>query len=329
VVSFFKDKSPGNLLVLLAFGFLLKLPLFLYPKIITATENDEDIYHYIVSGIGGSSQAPIYFSIVAILLLFIQAFMINYIVNEYRMISRQTFLPAMAYLLVTSLLPEWNYLSSPMLASTLILWCFLRLFSLYSASRSMGPLFNIGLVMGISSYIYFPSASFLICILLGILILKPFRLNEIILFLLGALTPYYFFGIYLFLADKFSIENFVPNVSVHVPEVKSSIYLAITTCLIAIPFVAGGFFVQSHLHKMLIQVRKNWSIILLYLLLAFFVPFVNSYSTFGNWILLAAPFAAFHAAAYYYPERKWFPLSLLVLTTGFVIFQQYATDLWR
>jgi hypothetical protein len=329
VVSFFKDKSPGNLLVVLAFGFLLKLPLFLYPKIIQATENDEDLYHYIVSGVGTSPQSAIYFSVAAILLLFIQAFMINYIVNEYRMISRQTFLPAMAYLLVTSLLPEWNYLSSPMLASTLILWCFLRLFSLYSAAGSMGPLFNIGLVMGISSYIYFPSASFLVCLLLGILILKPFRLNEIILFLLGALTPYYFFGIYLFLADKFSFENFVPNVSVHVPDVQSSIYLAIATCLVAIPFVAGGFYVQSHLHKMLIQVRKNWSIILLYLLLAFFVPFVNSYSTFGNWILLAAPFAAFHAAAYYYPEKKWFPLSLLVLTTGFVIFQQYATNLWR
>jgi hypothetical protein len=305
------------------------MPLFIFPKTIVATENDEDLFHHLVNFINGAAGHSALTSMLAFLLLLIQAFMINYLVNEYRMMTRQNHLPAMAYLLITSLVPDWNYLSSPLISNTLIIWCFIKLFKLYNKANTKGDVFNIGLILGLSSYIYFPSAAFLICFLLGIMILKPFRLNEILLFLLGALTPYYFYGAYLFITGQFTVHNFVPNVSLGVPTVKSTIYLAISTFLLAIPFLVGGYYVQGHLHKMLIQVRKNWSIILLYLLLAFFVPFINTYMTFSNWILLAAPFATFHAAAYFYPNRNWFPMAMFLLTAGFVVYQQYFTNLWH
>jgi hypothetical protein len=305
------------------------MPLFLHPKIIVATKNDEDLYHHLISFINSSgANSAILASGISFTLLMIQSFMVNYLVNEYRMTTRETFLPAMAYLLITSLLPEWNYLSSPLVANTLIIWAFIKLFKLYNLSITRAEVYNIGVIIGISSYIYFPSASFIICFLLGIMILMPFRPNEIVLFLMGALTPYYFYGAYLFLSDKLNIPNFLPHVSVRIPVITSSIYLAAGTILLAVPFLIGGYFVQTHMHKMLIQVRKNWSILLLYILLAFFVPFINSYTSFNNWILVAAPFAAFHANAYYYPAKKFLPLFLFVITLGFIFFQQYGTKLW-
>ncbi|MGZ5190386.1 MAG: hypothetical protein ACXWCZ_05165, partial [Flavisolibacter sp.] len=78
-----------------------------------------------------------------------------------------------------------------------------------------------------------------------------------------------------------------------------------------------------------IQVRKNWSILLLYLMLAFFVPFINSDATFYTWILVAAPFTAFHACAYFYPPRKWLPFFLFFITVGYIFFQQYGTEAWK
>src|SRR5947209_10949910 len=44
----------------------------------------------------------------AYLFLYIQALMVNYLVNEYRMMARYNYLPAMAYMIITSLLPQWN-----------------------------------------------------------------------------------------------------------------------------------------------------------------------------------------------------------------------------
>lgn len=306
------------------------MPLFFYPKAPVATENDAELYRSLVHLLSsaGTNVAELS-SLIAFLLLYAQALMLTHLMNEFRMLGRPTYLPGAAYLLLTTLLPEWSFLSSPLVATTFILWTLIKLYRLYNLQVARGTLFNMGLSLGLASYVYFPSASFLICFILGIMILKPFRFNELILFLLGCLTPYYFYGAYLFLADKFSLANFLPHLSVSVPIVKSNVWLAVSTLFLTIPFLLGGFYVQSHLHKMLIQVRKNWSIVLLYLVLAFFVPFINTYTSFSNWVLLAAPFACFHAATYFYLPKLWVANVLFFLTVGYVVYLEYWTVLWR
>lgn len=330
MVSVFRQKSPANIVVLLIVGLLLKLPLFLYPRNITATSSDEDLYHVLIGWLtpasGGNGVAC---SVVAFLLLYAQALLVNHLMNEFRMLGKQTWLPAMAYLLLTSLLPEWNYLSSPLVATTFIIWILVKLLRLYSAQQALGTIFNIGLLLGVASYVYFPSAAFLLTVLVGLLILRPFRLNEAALMLAGGLTPYYFVAAWLFLNDRLSFATFFPHLSVRVPVVRSNVWLAVTTVLVVVPFLAGGYLVQTHLHKMLIQVRKAWSVLLLYLFLSFFVPFVNGYSSFSNWILVAVPFACFHAATFFYPRKRWLPNGLFFLTAAYVLYLQYGTALWR
>ena len=330
MIALFKQKSPGNVGVLLIFGLLLKLPIFLYPRAVITTENDGKLYQWLISEFSaGSAGNTILWSVVSFLLLYVQSLMINFLVTEYRMVTRQNYLPAMAYLIITSLLPEWSYLSAPLVSNTFIIWMFIKLFRLYNAPNAKAKVYNIGLIAGISSYIYFPSSLFIVCILLGLIILKPFRINEIALFIVGSLTPYYFYAVYLFLVNRLSIPAFFPHISVKVPLIKSTIWLACATLLLAVPFLIGGYFVQTHLRKMLIQVRKNWSILLLYLVLAFFVPFINGGQTFYSWVLLTAPFAAFHACAYFYQRKGFISLILFFVSVGFVLYLQYGTQAWR
>jgi hypothetical protein len=80
---------------------------------------------------------------------------------------------------------------------------------------------------------------------------------------------------------------------------------------------------------MLIQVRKNWSLLLLYLVLALLIPFMNSVASLHYWALAAAPFAAFHSSAYLYLQNRKIPLLLFLLTLAFIFIQQYATPLWQ
>jgi hypothetical protein len=327
VIGIFKQKSPGNIVLLLIFGLLVKLPLFMFPRNISTTEYDGALYQVLIEAMPAENGFSA--SMLAFFLLYIQALMINYLVNEFRMTTRQNYLAAMSYLLITSLMPEWTYLSSPMLASTFIIWMFIKLFHLYHTNSPRGDIFNIGMIIGISSYIYFPSASFIICALLGLMILRPFRINEIVIFILGCLAPYYFHAVYLFLNDRMSFENFLPEVEVKVPLMKSSLWLAGSTVLLTIPFLLGGYFVQMNLGKMLIQVRKNWSINLLYLLLAFFIPFVNSNQSLHAWVLLMAPFATFHASAYFYQRRQIFSYIIFFITLGYIFYLQYGTATWH
>jgi hypothetical protein len=327
VIAVFRQKSPGNVAIVLLFGMLLKLPLFVYPKEITARDIDGRLYQWLLSLL--PQHEPMLYSVIAFGLLYVQSLMINYMVNEYRMMVKATYLPAMSFMLITTLLPEWNYLSSPMVANTFIISMLIYLFRLYNSQNAKGQIYNIGLIAGLTSYIYFPSVAFIICILLGLMILKPFRLNELLLFFLGCLTPYYFHAVYLFLFSKLNFFNFFPHLSIQVPEVRNSIWLAGSILLLTVPFLIGGYYVQANLRKMLIQVRKNWSILLIYLLLSFFIPFINSDQSFHTWILITVPFAAFHACAYFYPVKRWFPLILFFITIVYILYQQYGILTWQ
>jgi hypothetical protein len=74
---------------------------------------------------------------------------------------------------------------------------------------------------------------------------------------------------------------------------------------------------------MLIQVRKGWSLLLVYLLVALVMPFMNATSSFEYWILSAVPFAAFHANVFFYPQKRLVPGLLHMLMAVFILALNY------
>jgi hypothetical protein len=97
---------------------------------------------------------------------------------------------------------------------------------------------------------------------------------------------------------------------------------------LVVPFLGGGYYVQDNLRKMLIQVRKGWSLLLLYLLGAVFIPFVNNTDSFENWVMAAIPFAAFHACTYLYSNLRIIPLLLFWSSVAFILGYQYFGPGW-
>ena len=90
-----------------------------------------------------------------------------------------------------------------------------------------------------------------------------------------------------------------------------------------IPFIIGGFFVQANLNKMLIQIRKAWSLLLLFLIFSIFIILVNGGINYVNWSFGLMPLAAFHGATYYYPSKRIFPLVLHWVTFLYAIYLTY------
>ncbi|HZH94285.1 MAG TPA: hypothetical protein VEY06_00310, partial [Flavisolibacter sp.] len=115
----------------------------------------------------------------------------------------------------------------------------------------------------------------------------------------------------------------------NVPGIKASLRAVGSIILIIVPFLVGAYYIQINLRKMLIQARKNWSIILLCLLFALLIGFTNGAGVFTNWVIAVAPFAAFHACAYYYPPKKWVSSVLFFATITFILVQQYLTVAWQ
>lgn len=330
MIGVFKQKNPANILLLLVFGILIKLPVFLYPHVPVSRPADGALFNEILKFLQPTGLTfPALYPLLAFGLLFLQAIILTRFIMMQRMMNKPNYLPGMAYLLVTSLLPEWNFFSAPLIINSILLLVLSGLFRIYNQPNAKGTIFNIGLALGIAGFLFISSLTFIVWILLALAVMRPFRLNEWLLCILGITTPFYFYAIYIFVTDRWSWDAFLPHVSIGAPSLEQSAWLAASVFLIMVPFLVGGYYVQDNLRRMLINVRKGWSLLLLYLLVALLLPFVNTSDTFENWVMAMVPMAAFHACAYLYSPLRIFPLILFWITVGFVVAYQYYGPGWQ
>lgn len=330
MIGLFRQKNPVNILLLLPFGILLKLPMFLLPHAPVTGPGDGLFFTGMVRFLVGSGDRnPAWYPVLAFALLFVQALMLNRLVNSFRMIGKTNFLTAMSYLVITSLIPEWNYLSAGLVANTLLIPVLMGCFNIYTQQRVRNTIFNVGLGVGVISFFYFPGVVLLLWVFFALMIMRPFRPNEWFICLFGATTPYYFVALFLVLTDGWSWQAILPGFSFNLPVLKQSLWLAMAMFALVIPFLVGGYYVQDNLRKMLIQVRKGWSLVLLLLLVAVILPVVGGVrGTFINWIIAALAFAPFHAGFYYYPVKRWFPGIFFLLSIGLILAYQYYGPGW-
>lgn len=329
MIAIFKQKNPANLLLLLIAGILIKLPMFLEPHVPIVRPSDGILFESIIKFFAGTAKSsPLFYPLLTFALLFLQAVMITRFINNQRMMNKPNYLAGLAYILITSLLPEWNYFSAPLLCNTILLFVLSGLFEIYNKPNARGTIFNIGLALGIASFLFISSLTFIIWVLLALMVMRPFRINEWLICILGITTPFYFYAIYTVINGSFGWQEFVPQITLGFPSLNQSAWLAGSVFLIMVPFLAGGYYVQENLRRMLINIRKGWSLLLLYLLTALLLPFVNSSETFENWIMAMVPMAAFHGFAYLHSTWRIFPLILFWLTVVFIVAYQYYGPGW-
>jgi Family of unknown function (DUF6427) len=325
VIGIFKQKNPGNALLLLVYALVLKFPVFVHPVLPVLHKEDNYLYRIIFNALDSFfHNSPIIFSIFTFILIFTQATLFNRICNYQKILPKPNFLPGMSYILVTSLLPDWNHFSAPLLINSLLIWIWYKMIALYNNNRPDPAIFNIGVLTGVVTLLYVPALFFLLLVFFSLLIMRPFRIREWLMGLLGFTFPYYFLFIILYISNHWNWKSIVPSITITLPGMPHSIWITLGIVLLVVPFMIGGYFVQGNLNKMLIQVRKSWSLSLLFLLVAIFVILINHADSYENWIVTAMPFAAFHAAAYYYAPNKNLPLILHWLTFAFIIWINYV-----
>jgi len=129
VTGIFKQKNPANIFLLLVFGICIKLPMFQHPHKVVSKPEDGILYNGMLQFFGPAAKAnPLLYPAMAFGLLFLQALLLTRFINGQRMMNKPTYFPGMAYLLITSLLPEWNHFSAPLLVNTILLFVLSGLF---------------------------------------------------------------------------------------------------------------------------------------------------------------------------------------------------------
>lgn len=324
MIGIFRQKSPTNALVLLVYALVLKFSLFLHPVAPTLHPEDNYLYRLILRGLDSVfGHTPMVYSILTFLILCAQATLFNRICNYNKLLPKPNFLPGMSYIIITSLLPDWGHFSAPLLINSITIWIFYRMMDLYNSQRPLSSIFGIGVWTGIISLLYIPGMAFLLLALFGLITMRPFRIKEWMVGLLGFTFPYYFLFVILYLSSHWDWKSVVPHIVFTLPARPESIWTIIGMFWLVLLFIVGGYFVQKNLNKVLIQIRKSWSLLLLFLVVALMIILINRADSYENWIVMAVPFAGFHAAAWYYPNRRMGSLVLHWLIVIYIIASSY------
>ena len=185
----FKANNPYNTFLLLVYGILLKMPMFLHPSIPQPQQIDGFLYKALLKWLQPlGSSIPVLYPLIAYGLLYTQAVAFNKLVNDQRLMQRPNYLTGMSFLLITSLFSEWNMLSAPLIINTLLIWVWARMSGLHNNPQPKTSLFNIGIAIGVSTFFYFPSLAFAALIIFGLALTRPFKLAEWLIALLGIIT---------------------------------------------------------------------------------------------------------------------------------------------
>ncbi len=309
--------------MLFVYGLLLKMGWFISPQVPSIQKSDGFLYNQIMTFIKPwLDKFPVAYTLITYLLLYTQAVSFNELINNRRLIQKPNYLPGMSYLLITSFFVEWNVLSAPMLINTFIIWVWAKMSTLYNNQHVKTNLFNMGIAIGISTFFYFPSLAFALLIIFGLLLTRPPRIVEWLIPLLGILIPWYFLFAWLFLTNKlYSFQ--VPGIEINYPLFAKNNMEYAGLAMIVITTIAGAFFVQLHTRRQVVQVRKSWGLMIIYLVVALFIPFINSGYNFRYWFLATVPLSAFIACAFFYSNKKWIANVMHWIMVAFVIYITY------
>ncbi|MFY0252409.1 hypothetical protein ACDQ55_00495 [Chitinophaga sp. 30R24] len=323
MIRFFRSGNPLTVLLLLIYTIAVKFYYLIHPSTFMADGSEGLLYHLLVKWMFTfTGDSPLLYTVLAVFLLFLQSLLFTRIINHHRLFSRPTYLPAMCYLLFTSMLQSWNVFSPALIVNLIMLWVFSSITELYTRTSARDVVFNIGFALGICGLFYFPSVIFCLLLLISMLIMRAFRLAEWIISVLGIICPIYLMGTYLFLTNQVTSLWKIPNIGLSLPLITDyKVWGAMIACLLF--FVLGWLLLQRPLKKMLIQGRKIWAALIIYVLVAMLIPFFNVHFSAAYWVLAVLPVSMFAGNVFWCIPNDTFANVIHFITLGYVIVMQY------
>jgi hypothetical protein len=264
--------------------------------------------------------SPTFLFIVYHLIILLQAIRLNMVLTDFRMFQSTNYVTAMTYILFTGMLSQWCSISAALISNSLVLWIFILLSRLYNNQSPRTLLFNIGMLVSLTIIAYHPTAILIMVVLFALAVVRPFRPAEWVLLLMGVLLPYYFLGAYLFLTDQLgTIQKYLPFIQLHFPVPHPDRWLLISMGYLFLALLVGIIYWQKVNNRMVIQIRKNWSIMMVLLLILLIAPFLFVGAGLDTAILCLLPLSAFVANAFGNPKRLLIPNILFWLAMVIVV----------
>lgn len=325
MLNLFRSYNPYSVIVLFLVAIVLKLAILIHPETALTLNQHQVVWlklaAFFKTILGNSSFLLTFFAIIN---LVGQAIFLNRIANRHHLYPKATYLPALTYILVTSLFPEWNYLSPMLISNWMLLAMLSSMLQLYSAVDARKQIFNIGMFISLTALLVFPNIVFILLLWLALGILRPFKIAEWMVGFLGIITPFYFLTGILYLVNDLAMLKQITTIGFSLPGEISNPEVVITaTSMILLMLLVGIIYLNYFMGRMLFQNKKWWWVIIA----AFFISIVAGVFTaaqgYSQWMAVLLPASFIMANAWFEERRKWITTIFFYLFVAVVIFAQW------
>ncbi|MBK9255491.1 MAG: hypothetical protein IPM42_08395 [Saprospiraceae bacterium] len=285
MLELFRSNLYINSILLFPYIVLVRIYSLIYP--VSYEFSNEKCSFFVHLVLGGFSH-PLLQNIVAVILIFIQASLLNYILSRHKISRETTLFAGVVYVLLVSLIPDNNGLSPILIANTFLILAVANLFDCYKQSEAGAFIFNSGFFLGIASVFYTPYFVFIIFGLIALILVRSFRVMEKLRYLSGVLVPYYFMLTYFYIKDiEFAKLELLKGIFFSIPKTILSgniiDYLSVGLLFLIILFVLYNY--NYYISRKNIQAHKKIDIsywLLIFCLISFLL-----FRTEGKYHLLS------------------------------------------
>ena len=322
-----RNHTPYTVILLAIFTLLIKLPALAIGIMPVALPNQVlyswvlDALHHVI-GAGGFG-----YTFIAVGMLFGQALYLTAIAGHQKLFGYKAYLPAFAYLIFTSLEPDYSHFSAPLLAN----WCILGALDMMMKLPQLQPrkqLFNMGFLVALAALLQFPAIVLIFWFLMAMLLLRPFNLSEWMVGLLGCFTPLYFFCGILFLTNKLFLLRLWARFGFSVPRhVVHPVHLMGVIVAAVILVSCGIFALQAQMSKTAVSARRYWSAIGICTFTCIAAAVFSPAKAPCSWMMAMPSFSLLAIPPMYGGGKsKRFPLIVFWLFIALLLFSLFITN---
>jgi hypothetical protein len=319
MVFLFRDRSDINVLFLVLLSVAVHFHFYLEAPIVIANPTDGLLAYLLFNYI--KPLPPLALIVIFHLIVIVQALRLNILVSRFKMFQQVSYLPAFTFVILTALFPFWDAISSGLIANAFIIWILVKLNRLFDQTQPKTLEFNIGMIVGVSILLYEPIAILIPVVIFALAIIRPFRLTEWLVLIMGIVLPFYFIFTYVFLTDSAAaFTAFLPKLDWVNPLVAMDVKSIIALSFMGLQLLIGLYFWQDQQNRFIIQVRKYWGVMLLTLVVTFFQPIIFSSQALYASAIVIAPLASFISFCYAGPKQLMIPNVLFWTSAGLIVY---------
>ncbi len=329
MLKLFRNSSPFSVIILLLLTIVIKFWALTHPQLPVVPET-AFVWGWIMellSGIFGYS--AVVFTFLAVVNVLIQGLLLNRVADFGRLFHQTSFLPAVSYILLTGIIPAFNFFSAPLIANWFVIIALYLIFSAQGREEARRQFFNIGFVLSLAALIYFPYIILLLGAVIAAAFLTPVKASGVMIILMGFITPLYFLAGILFLADHWPLLFILPQGRFNYPLVFENLSPVIIAMIILVLWVVSAlYYLRLYMQKMIASARSAWWAIGVMALCAA----GSTAWSFGNditgWMAFLVFASLIFANPFFETGRKWMINILFYCIIGITLWVQWFPDIF-